>query len=88
MLEQIFKDPKDLKKFFTRERYSHPTFEQLGPEIQTNSTLFLFCLFICFFFLLELPQTTRTKVTPASKYPIKIKVYKVVPKKISDFTPI
>ena len=24
----------------------------------------------------------------ASKYPIKIKVYKVVPKKISDFTPI
>ena len=50
----------------------------------------LFC-FVLFFFLrfsLELPHTTTTKVTPASKHPMKIKVYKVVPKQISDFTPI
>ena len=62
---------KDLKKFFTRERY--PTFEQLGPEIHANSTLF-FILLVYLSFSLELPQTTITKVTPASKYPMKIKV--------------
>ena len=49
---------------------------------------FGFDLFLYLSFLLELPQTTTTKVTPASKYPIKIKAYKVVPKQISDFTPI
>ena len=49
---------------------------------------FVFVLFVYLSFSLELPHTTTTKVTPASKYPMKIKVYKVVPKQISDFTQI
>ena len=49
---------------------------------------FVFVLFVYLSFSLELPHTTTTKVTPASKYPMKIKVYKVLPKQISDFTQI
>ena len=49
---------------------------------------FVFFLFFYLSFSLELPHTTTTKVTPASKYPMRIKVYKVLPKQISDFTQI
>ena len=35
------------KRFFTRVK--NPTIERLAPEIHGNSTLFLFCLFICLF---------------------------------------
>ena len=55
-------------------------------ERETN--FFVFVLFVYLSFSLELPQITTTKVTPASKYPMKIKIYKVVPKQISDFTQI
>ena len=62
----------------------------LIPPFLGKNNFFGFVLFLFFFlrFSLELPHTTTTKVTPASKYPMKIKVYKVVPKQISDFTPI
>ena len=53
-----------------------------------ENNFFVFVLFVYLSFSLELPHTTTTKVTPASKYPMKIKVYKVVPKQISDFTQI
>ena len=53
-----------------------------------ENNFFVFVLFVYLSFSLELPHTTTTKVTPTSKYPMKIKVCKVVPKKISDFTPI
>ena len=53
-----------------------------------ENNFFAFVLFFSLAFLLELPHTTTTKVTPASKNPMKIKVYKVVPKQISDFTQI
>ena len=62
---------KDLKKFFNRVRYS--TFEQMGPEIHANSTFF-FVFLVYLSFSLELPQTTTTKVTPASKYSMQVKV--------------
>ena len=60
----------------------------LIPGFWRENNFFVFVLFVYLSFSLELPHTTTTKVTPASKYPIKIKVYKVVPKKISDFTQI
>ena len=49
-------------------------------KYNANSTLlerkyfFVFVLFVSLSFSLELPRTTTTKVTPASKYPMKIKV--------------
>ena len=60
----------------------------LIPPFWRENNFFVFDLFVYLSFSLELPHTTTTKVTPASKYPMKIKVYKVVPKQISDFTPI
>ena len=53
-----------------------------------ENNFFVFLLFVSLSLSLELPHTTTTKVTPVSKYPMKIKVYKVVPKQISDFTQI
>ena len=79
---------KILKSFSPGSAIAIQRLNNWGQKYKLIPRCFCFaCLFV-FFFLLELPQTTRTKVTPASKYPIKIKVYKVVPKKISDFTPI
>ena len=60
----------------------------LIPRFWRETNFFVFVLLVYLSFSLELPQTATTKVTPASKYPIKIKVYKVVLKQISDFTPI
>ena len=60
----------------------------LIPPFWRENYFFVFYLFAYLSFLLELPHTTTTKVTPASKYPMKIKVYEVVPKQISDFTQI
>ena len=60
----------------------------LIPPLWRENNFFVFVLFLYVSFSLELPHTTTTKVTPASKYPLKIKVYKVVPKQISDFTQI
>ena len=59
----------------------------ISPFWRENN-FFVFVVFVYFSFSLELPHTTTVKVTPASKYPGKIKVYKVVPKQISDFTQI
>ena len=78
---------KILKSFSPGSAIAIQRLNNWGQKYKLIPRCFCFaCLFV--FFLLELPQTTRTKVTPASKYPIKIKVYKVVPKKISDFAPI
>ena len=60
----------------------------LIPRFWRENNFFVFVLFVSLSLSLELPHTTTTKVTPASKYPMKIKVYKVVPKQISDFTQI
>ena len=60
----------------------------LIPPCWRENNFFVFVLFVYLSFSLELPHTTTTNVTPASKYPMKIKVYKVVPNQISDFTPI
>ena len=60
----------------------------LIPRFWRENNFFVFVLFVYLSFSLELPHTTTIKVTPASKYPMKIKVYKVVPKQISDFTQI
>ena len=60
----------------------------LIPHFWKGTNFFVFVLFVYLSFSLELPHTTTTKVTPASKYPMRINVYKVVPKQISDFTPI
>ena len=60
----------------------------LIPRFWRENNFFVFVLFVSLSFSLELPRTTTTKVTPASKYCMKIKVYKVVPKQISDFTQI
>ena len=60
----------------------------LIPRFWRENNFFVFVLFVSLSFSLELPRTTTTKVTPASKYRMKIKVYKVVPKQISDFTQI
>ena len=59
----------------------------LIPPFWRENNLFVFVLLVYLSFSLELPHTTTTKVTPASKYPVKIKVYKVVPKQIFDLTP-
>ena len=58
----------------------------LIPPFWRKNNFLVLVLFVYLSFSLELPHTTTTKVTPASKYPVKIKVYKVVPKQISDFT--
>ena len=60
----------------------------LIPTFWRQNNFFVFVLFVYLSFSLELPHTTTTKVTPASKYPVKSKVYKVVPIQISDFTQI
>ena len=60
----------------------------LIPPFWRENNFFVFVLLVYLSFSLELPHTTTTKVTPASKYAMKIKVYKVVPNQISDFTPI
>ena len=60
----------------------------LIPPLWRENNFFFCDLFLYLSFSLELPHTTTTKVTPPSKYPMKIKVYKVVPKQISDFTQI
>ena len=60
----------------------------LIPPFWRENNFFVFVLLVYLSFTLELAHTTTTKVTPASKYPMKIKVYKVVPKQISDSTPV
>ena len=60
----------------------------LIPPFWRENNFFVFVLLVYLSFTLELAHTMTTKVTPASKYPMKIKVYKVVPKQISDSTPV
>ena len=60
----------------------------LIPRFRGESNFFVFVLFVYLSLSLELPHTTTTKVLNASKYPIKINVYKVVPRKIYGFTQI
>ena len=46
----------------------------LIPRFGRETNFFVFVLFVYLSFSLELPHTKTTKVTPASKYPMKIKV--------------